>query len=294
MSKYAKWRAAEIAKCVREGTPITPPAPDVAETEDPGMGMGMGMGMDTGMGMGRGAGNDLAAQFANVSGGGGGGGQAPPTDMAAQFAQHAEQHAHTNQGGTDLAAQFANVSGGGGGGGADLASQFAHLDTGAGQQPQYPPQAPQAQPPQQQYQPQPTPQQPPQQPPQPAFVPQAQPYPPQAAPQQTTFTPPAQNFAPQQPPQQQQQQYPPQQAPQSAMAAQFANYHQQHPAQVQAPPPQQAVGGAKGSYVPKGEISYEDSNQATKNCKFAISALQYSDTKTAVENLLKALDLLTR
>jgi len=37
----------------------------------------------------------------------------------------------------------------------------------------------------------------------------------------------------------------------------------------------------------------EDYARAMKLCKFATSALQYEDTKTAIENLSKALSLLT-
>jgi len=37
----------------------------------------------------------------------------------------------------------------------------------------------------------------------------------------------------------------------------------------------------------------EDFSRAMKLCKFATSALQYEDAKTAVDNLTKALSLLT-
>jgi len=42
-----------------------------------------------------------------------------------------------------------------------------------------------------------------------------------------------------------------------------------------------------------GALKPEDYARAMKFCKFATSALQYEDTKTAVENLTKALNLLT-
>jgi hypothetical protein len=44
--------------------------------------------------------------------------------------------------------------------------------------------------------------------------------------------------------------------------------------------------------VPKQQVSLRDQEQATKFCKFAISALGYGDIDTAVENLLKSLNLL--
>lgn len=40
------------------------------------------------------------------------------------------------------------------------------------------------------------------------------------------------------------------------------------------------------------QFSPEDYSQATKFCKFAISALQYEDVPTAITNLEKALHLL--
>ena len=49
------------------------------------------------------------------------------------------------------------------------------------------------------------------------------------------------------------------------------------------------VGGESGSV----RLKPEDYSRAMKLCKFATSALQYEDTKTAVDNLTKALKLLT-
>jgi vacuolar protein sorting-associated protein VTA1 len=48
--------------------------------------------------------------------------------------------------------------------------------------------------------------------------------------------------------------------------------------------------GAVGAAV---NLTTEDYMKAMKFCKFATSALQYEDAKTAVENLTKALSLLT-
>jgi len=82
----------------------------------------------------------------------------------------------------------------------------------------------------------------------------------------TTYTPPPQ---------------PPQQQP-------------QQPPQPQPPPPQQqppyqppTSGGVKAVH----EI---DTQQVEKLCKYAISALQYEDVNAAVENLRKALNMMTR
>lgn len=44
----------------------------------------------------------------------------------------------------------------------------------------------------------------------------------------------------------------------------------------------------------RGKVSIAETDQASKFCKHAISALQYSDVDTAVENLLKALRLLAQ
>ena len=41
------------------------------------------------------------------------------------------------------------------------------------------------------------------------------------------------------------------------------------------------------------ELSAKDYEQATKFCKFAISAMQYEDANTAIDNLTKALKLLS-
>jgi len=49
--------------------------------------------------------------------------------------------------------------------------------------------------------------------------------------------------------------------------------------------PDAPVGGAA--------LKPEDYSRAMKLCKFATSALQYEDSKTAIENLTKALNLLT-
>jgi len=49
------------------------------------------------------------------------------------------------------------------------------------------------------------------------------------------------------------------------------------------------VGGQHGSVA----LKPEDYARAMKLCKFATSALQYEDSKTAIENLTKALSLLT-
>jgi len=48
--------------------------------------------------------------------------------------------------------------------------------------------------------------------------------------------------------------------------------------------------GAKAGGV---ALKPEDYARAMKLCKFATSALQYEDSKTAVDNLTKALNLLT-
>lgn len=50
------------------------------------------------------------------------------------------------------------------------------------------------------------------------------------------------------------------------------------------------VSGAVGGNV---NLKAEDYSKAMKFCKFATSALQYEDAKTAIENLTKALNLLT-
>ncbi|KAI8616112.1 Vta1 like-domain-containing protein [Chytriomyces sp. MP71] len=50
---------------------------------------------------------------------------------------------------------------------------------------------------------------------------------------------------------------------------------------------------SRSSYVPPtGPIDHVIITNATKNCKFAISALQYDDVNTAIDNLEKALALL--
>ena len=45
---------------------------------------------------------------------------------------------------------------------------------------------------------------------------------------------------------------------------------------------------------PSSSLSPEDSEKAQKYCRFAASALQYEDVKTAIENLHKALALLEK
>lgn len=45
---------------------------------------------------------------------------------------------------------------------------------------------------------------------------------------------------------------------------------------------------------PSSTLSPEDSEKAQKFCRFAASALQYEDVKTAIENLHKALALLEK
>lgn len=71
------------------------------------------------------------------------------------------------------------------------------------------------------------------------------------------------------------------------------------PAAAAAP---EVKGGARASLASLGpvptaakrQVSITDSDQAAKFCKYAISALQYSDVDTAVDNLLKALRLLAQ
>lgn len=46
-------------------------------------------------------------------------------------------------------------------------------------------------------------------------------------------------------------------------------------------------------YGGPGLLRPEDAAQTMKHCKFATSALQYEDTKTAIENVAKAIHLLT-
>ena len=45
---------------------------------------------------------------------------------------------------------------------------------------------------------------------------------------------------------------------------------------------------------PTSTLSPQDSEQAQKYCRFAASALQYEDVKTAIDNLHKALALLEK
>lgn len=151
-------------------------------------------------------------------------------------------------------------------------------------------------PPQQQQQPPQQPQYAPQQ--QPGGYPAANNYPPpqqqqQFKPpqQQQQFQPPPQTY-PQQPPARPQQQFqpPPQQQ---------QHYPPPQQQQQQYPPPQQqqqqkpAVLQGNSTYTPKQHVEIRDNEQAKKFCKFAISALEYNDTRTAVDNLLKALNLLS-
>jgi vacuolar protein sorting-associated protein VTA1 len=58
------------------------------------------------------------------------------------------------------------------------------------------------------------------------------------------------------------------------------------PVSVNYTSPAGAVGGSVN-------LKSEDYSKAMKLCKFATSALQYEDAKTAIENLTKALNLLT-
>ena len=46
-------------------------------------------------------------------------------------------------------------------------------------------------------------------------------------------------------------------------------------------------------YIAGVELSAKDYEQATKLCKYAISAMQYEDANTAIDNLTKALRLLS-
>jgi hypothetical protein len=48
-----------------------------------------------------------------------------------------------------------------------------------------------------------------------------------------------------------------------------------------------------GNCTPKSDLSPAEMANATKHCKFALSALQYNDPKTVVDNLLQALGHLT-
>ena len=50
------------------------------------------------------------------------------------------------------------------------------------------------------------------------------------------------------------------------------------------------ITGAVGGTI---NLKTEDYTKAMKLCKYATSALQYEDAKTAIENLTKALNLLT-
>eukprot|EP00050_Salpingoeca_kvevrii_P007241 m.294758 g.294758 ORF g.294758 m.294758 type:complete len:328 (-) comp13056_c0_seq1:147-1130(-) len=69
------------------------------------------------------------------------------------------------------------------------------------------------------------------------------------------------------------------------------------PAAAAAPPPAAAppaaTGGGSGGSRVRPDISFQDNDKAAKFCKYAISALQYNDYNTAVDNLRKALGLLT-
>ena len=51
------------------------------------------------------------------------------------------------------------------------------------------------------------------------------------------------------------------------------------------------MGGGGGAVAAPG-LSMDQMSRAQKLCKFAISALDYQDTSTAVDNLTKALTLL--
>lgn len=123
----------------------------------------------------------------------------------------------------------------------------------------------------------------------PSYDPYSTPAPaPAAAPQPITYTqPPAPAAAPQPT-------YTQPAAPYTQPAAPYT--------QPAAPAPQQpltaaaypsSVGNHLGSLTPKTNISMTDSDQAAKYAKFAVSSLQYNDVPTAVENLIKALQLTT-
>ena len=51
---------------------------------------------------------------------------------------------------------------------------------------------------------------------------------------------------------------------------------------------------AQPSNTSSSTLSPQDSEQAQKYCRYAASALQYEDVKTAIENLRKALALLEK
>jgi len=99
-------------------------------------------------------------------------------------------------------------------------------------------------------------------------------------------TNPAETGQPQDPP-------PTQQYPPYPPGPQPQNFPPSQPQQIYPPPPQQQQplapvsqpGGAPG-------LSMDQMARAQKLCKFAISALDYQDTNTAVDNLTKALTLL--
>ena len=62
-------------------------------------------------------------------------------------------------------------------------------------------------------------------------------------------------------------------------------------------PPAPAASSHPAAVVPtqpSSALSPEDSEKAQKYCRFAASALQYEDVKTAIENLHKALALLEK
>ena len=66
------------------------------------------------------------------------------------------------------------------------------------------------------------------------------------------------------------------------------------PAAASHPVPAAAPAAAVVPTQPSSTLSPEDSEKAQKYCRFAASALQYEDVKTAIENLHKALALLEK
>eukprot|EP00051_Salpingoeca_urceolata_P002134 m.47498 g.47498 ORF g.47498 m.47498 type:complete len:360 (-) comp11923_c0_seq1:100-1179(-) len=115
-----------------------------------------------------------------------------------------------------------------------------------------------------------------QQPSQPAAQPYQQPAQPAAQP----YQPPASQSVPTQPP---------------------PSYTHQPPAAVQptvpaaqpaAAPSQPVAAGGTMPSRPRSNVSFKDKDQVTKHCKYVISALQYNDLPTAIQNLQGALKIL--
>jgi len=57
-------------------------------------------------------------------------------------------------------------------------------------------------------------------------------------------------------------------------------------------PPKAVQSHNSGSFTPKHTLTVDEEKQATEACKFAMSALTYVDTETAVKQLLRALQLI--